>query len=163
MSRMTKDHLTGVLNYFEDRLTNAMAEGLNSRVATIQKMAKGFYNEDHFRTSVMFRSGGLQLHPVTHPKHGGPKAPSRVNRPKTFRTRLRTRQPGDAATILSQESSQNGPRQGRQTSQGLRVRSASENRHHWSTGLGPPGSGSPPSGHGKGGRRRTRGWSKSQS
>ena len=70
VARMMKDHLTGVLNYFEHRITNAVAEGLNSKIATIQKMAYGFRNKDHFRTAVLFRCGGLQLHPVTHPIPG---------------------------------------------------------------------------------------------
>jgi transposase len=70
VARMIKDHLRGVLNYFEHRITNAVAEGLNSKIATIQKMAYGFRNKDHFRTAVMFRCGGLQLHPVTHPNTG---------------------------------------------------------------------------------------------
>ena len=69
-ARMMRDHLTGVLNYFEHRITNAVAEGLNSKIATIQKMAYGFRNKDHFRTAVLFRCGGLQLHPVTHPIPG---------------------------------------------------------------------------------------------
>ena len=70
VARMMKDHLAGVLNYFEHRITNAVAEGLNSKIATIQKMAYGFRNKDHFRTAVLFRCGGLQLHPVTHPIPG---------------------------------------------------------------------------------------------
>jgi transposase len=70
VARMMRDHLEGVLNYFAHRITNAVAEGLNSKIATIQKMAYGFRNKDHFRTAVMFRCGGLQLHPVTHPNAG---------------------------------------------------------------------------------------------
>ena len=31
-----------MLNYFTHRITNAVAEGLNSKIATIQKMAYGF-------------------------------------------------------------------------------------------------------------------------
>ncbi len=67
---MVRDHLSGVLNYFEHRITNAVAEGLNSKIATIQKMCYGFRNREHFRTAVMFRCGGLQLHPDTHPIAG---------------------------------------------------------------------------------------------
>jgi transposase len=67
---MMREHLAGMLNYFAQRITNAMAEGLNSKIAPIQKMARGFRNEDHFRVAVSFRSAGLQLHPVTHPNPG---------------------------------------------------------------------------------------------
>ena len=70
VAAMIKDHLTGVMNYFKHRITNAVAEGLNSKIATIQKMAYGFRNKDHFRTAVLFRCGGLDLYPETHPIAG---------------------------------------------------------------------------------------------
>lgn len=70
VARMVKEHLSGVLNYFEHRITNAVAEGLNAKVAAIQRMAYGFRNKDHFRTAVLFKCGGLQLHPATHPIPG---------------------------------------------------------------------------------------------
>ncbi len=70
VAQMVKGHLMGVLNFFRHRITNAVAEGLNSKIATIQKMAYGFRNKDHFRTAVMFRCGGLQLYPVTHQNSG---------------------------------------------------------------------------------------------
>ena len=70
VARMMKDHLAGVLNYFEHRITNAVAEGLNSKIATIQKMAHGSRNKDHFWRVVLFRCRGIQLHPVTHPIPG---------------------------------------------------------------------------------------------
>jgi transposase len=65
VARMVKDHLKGVLNFFAHRITNAVAEGLNSKIATIQKMAYGFRNKAHFRTAVLFRCGGLSLYPRT--------------------------------------------------------------------------------------------------
>ena len=51
---MVKDHLTGRMNYFARRITNAVAEGLNSRIAMIQKMAHGHRNREHFKTAVLF-------------------------------------------------------------------------------------------------------------
>ena len=48
------------------RVTNAVAEGLDSKVAPILKMAYGFRNKDALRTAVLFRWGDLRLHPVTH-------------------------------------------------------------------------------------------------
>ena len=62
---MVKEHLYGVLNFFTHRITNAVAEGLNSKIATIQKMAYGFRNKEHFKTAVLFRCGGLDLYPGT--------------------------------------------------------------------------------------------------
>ncbi len=70
VARMVQNHLAGVMNFFAHRITNAVAEGLNSKIATIQKMAYGFRNKGHFRTAVLFRCGGLQLYPRTHPEPG---------------------------------------------------------------------------------------------
>jgi transposase len=70
VAAMIKDHLTGVMNFFAPRITNAVAEGLNSKIATIQKMAYGFRNKNHFRTAVLFRCGRLDLYPETRPIPG---------------------------------------------------------------------------------------------
>jgi transposase len=68
---MIKRHLYGVLNYFSTaRITNAAAEGLNSKIQTIKKMAYGFRNREHFKTAIFFHCGGLQLYPATHPEAG---------------------------------------------------------------------------------------------
>nr|WP_276977314.1 transposase [Ferrimicrobium acidiphilum] len=56
---MIKDHPAGGMNYFAQRITNAGGEGLNSKIATIQKMAYWFRNKNHFRSAVRFRCGGL--------------------------------------------------------------------------------------------------------
>jgi transposase len=64
---MIKRHLYGILNYFSAaRITNATAEGLNSKIQTIKKMAYGFRNREHFKTAIFFHCGGLQLYPATH-------------------------------------------------------------------------------------------------
>ena len=60
---MIRRHLHNVLTYFEHRVTNAVAEGLNSKIATIQKRACGFRNRDHFKIAVYFHCGGLSLYP----------------------------------------------------------------------------------------------------
>ncbi|HEY1828762.1 MAG TPA: ISL3 family transposase [Acidimicrobiales bacterium] len=68
---MIKRHLYGVLNYFSAaRITNAAAEGLNSKIQTIKKMAYGFRNKEHFKTAIFFHCGGLQLYPATHREAG---------------------------------------------------------------------------------------------
>jgi len=68
---MIKRHLYGVLNYFSAaRITNAAAEGLNSKIQTIKKMAYGYRNREHFKTAIFFHCGGLQLYPATHGNPG---------------------------------------------------------------------------------------------
>jgi transposase len=67
----TKRHLYGVLNYFSAaRITNAAAEGLNSKIQTIKKMAYGYRKREHFKTAIFFHCGGLQLYPATHGNPG---------------------------------------------------------------------------------------------
>ncbi|MEX1073547.1 MAG: ISL3 family transposase [Burkholderiales bacterium] len=62
--------LHNVLTYFTHRITNAVAEGLNSKIQTIKKAAYGFRSFENFRTAIFFHCGGLQLYPVTHAKPG---------------------------------------------------------------------------------------------
>jgi transposase len=69
-ARMIANRLPNVLTYFKHRISNAMAEGLNSKVATIQKRACGYRNASHFQVAVYFHCGGLDLWPRrwTHSK-----------------------------------------------------------------------------------------------
>jgi transposase len=53
--------LPNVLTYFKHRITNAVAEGLNSKIATIQKRDYGFGTV----TISYFHCGGLDLYPVS--------------------------------------------------------------------------------------------------
>ena len=70
VARMLARHLNGILNYFSAaRITNAAAEGLNSKIGTIKKMAYGYRNKQHFKTAIFFHCGGLDLQPalpITH-------------------------------------------------------------------------------------------------
>lgn len=68
VAKLIRSHLRGVMNYFKHRITNAVAEGLNSKIATIQKRAYGFRNLDNFITAIYFHCGGLDLwpHRMTH-------------------------------------------------------------------------------------------------
>jgi len=62
-------HLDGVLAYFTHRITNSASEALNSTIQMIKKRAFGFRSFPNFRYAVLFRCGGLQLHPdPSHPK-----------------------------------------------------------------------------------------------
>jgi transposase len=65
-ARTIHRHLSGVMNYFRHPITNAVGEGLNSKIQTIKKMATGFRNFLHFQTAIYFRCGGLNLYPATH-------------------------------------------------------------------------------------------------
>lgn len=71
-AKLIARHLPNVLTYFTHRITNAVAEGLNSKIATVQKRACGYRNPNNFKIAVYFHCGGLNLHPatVTHTKVG---------------------------------------------------------------------------------------------
>jgi transposase len=58
-----KNFLYGILNYCKYRITNAMTEGINSRIETLWKSACGFRNKERFRTVILFHLGGLELYP----------------------------------------------------------------------------------------------------
>lgn len=65
-ARLIQRHLPNVLTYFVHRISNAVSEGLNSKIQTIKKMAYGFRNPEHFKTAIYFHCGGLDLYPATH-------------------------------------------------------------------------------------------------
>ena len=71
-AKLLARHLPNILTYFTHRITNAVAEGLNSKIATVQKRACGFRNRDNFKIAIYFHCGGLELYPasVTHRKVG---------------------------------------------------------------------------------------------
>lgn len=53
-AKMIKRHIESVLNYFDFRITNAAAEGLNSKIQTVKANARGFRSFKNFRTSIYF-------------------------------------------------------------------------------------------------------------
>jgi transposase len=69
-ARTVQRHLYGIFTYFKHRKTNAVLEGINSKIQTVKKRAFGFRNREHFKTAIFFHCGGLQLYPATHAKPG---------------------------------------------------------------------------------------------
>jgi transposase len=63
VAKMLKRHLPNVLTYFRHRITNAMSEGVASKIQGLKKAAAGFRNRDNFKTSIYFHCGGLDLYP----------------------------------------------------------------------------------------------------
>ena len=63
VARMLKRHLPGLLTYCKHRITNAVSEGLNSKIQSINANARGFRNFDHYRISILFHCGKLELFP----------------------------------------------------------------------------------------------------
>jgi transposase len=63
VARMLKNHLDGLLNYFDHRVTNAMSEGFNSRIQSIKSAARGFRKFENYRIRILFYCGKLELMP----------------------------------------------------------------------------------------------------
>ena len=63
VARMLKRRLENVMTYFRHRVTNAVLEGLNSKIQTVKKRAYGFRNKESFKTAILFHCGGLDLYP----------------------------------------------------------------------------------------------------
>lgn len=63
VANMLERHLEGILNAIVLRATNGMAEGINSRIQWIKKMACGFRNRERFKMAIYFHLGGLDLYP----------------------------------------------------------------------------------------------------
>lgn len=63
VARMLRDHLPNILTYCQHQLTNAVAEGLNSKIMAIKRRASGYRNAAHFKTAIYFYCGGLDLYP----------------------------------------------------------------------------------------------------
>ena len=62
-ARMIKNHLPNILTYFKHRISNAVTEGLNSKIQTVKANAKGYRSFDGFRNSILFYCGGLDMTP----------------------------------------------------------------------------------------------------
>jgi transposase len=62
-AKMLKGHLSELLSYFRQQITNAISEGFNSRIQSIKSAARGFRAFDNYRTRILFYCGKLDLLP----------------------------------------------------------------------------------------------------
>lgn len=71
-AKLIARHLPNVLTYFMHCITDAIAEGLNSKIATVQKRPCGYCTSTIFKIAVYFHCDGLNLYPadLTHGKVG---------------------------------------------------------------------------------------------
>jgi transposase len=63
VARTIRDRLANVVSYCTHGITNAVAEGMNSKIMSIKRRVGGFRNVENFKTAVFFYCGGLQLYP----------------------------------------------------------------------------------------------------
>jgi transposase len=62
-ARTIKYYLWGILNAMKYRVTNAMSEGINTKIQAIKRNARGFRSRRRFRNAIYFHLGGLDLYP----------------------------------------------------------------------------------------------------
>jgi len=63
VARTIKERLAHVVSYCTHRITNAVAEGMNSKIMAIKRRVGGFRNRENFKTAIYFYCGGLELYP----------------------------------------------------------------------------------------------------
>jgi transposase len=64
VARMLKHHLENILTYLRHPITNAVTEGLNSKIQMIKSNARGFRSFDNYRIRILFFCGKLDLYPL---------------------------------------------------------------------------------------------------
>ena len=63
VAKMLKRHLDEMLSWFDHRISNAIAEGFNSRVQSLKSAARGFRNFENYRSRILFFCGRLNMKP----------------------------------------------------------------------------------------------------
>jgi transposase len=63
VARMLKRHWPNIRTFFTQRITNAGAESMNSKIQKLKVLARGFRNRERFRHAIYFHLGGLDLYP----------------------------------------------------------------------------------------------------
>jgi transposase len=64
VAQMLKRHLNNLLTYLKHHITNAVTEGLNSKIQSIKSAARGFRNFQNYRIRILFFCGKLNLYPL---------------------------------------------------------------------------------------------------
>lgn len=63
VARTIKQRIANVVSYCTHGITNAVAEGINSKIQAIKRRVGGYRNKNNFKKAVFFYCGGLDLHP----------------------------------------------------------------------------------------------------
>ncbi len=63
VAKTIKDRLPNVVSYCTHKITNAVAEGMNSKIMSIKRRVGGYRNPQNFKIAIYFYCGGLDLYP----------------------------------------------------------------------------------------------------
>ena len=61
LCKMFREHWNEILNYFDNKYTNAILEGINSIIQNIKCRARGFRNEEYFETMIYLVCGEIDI------------------------------------------------------------------------------------------------------
>ena len=61
LSKSLRKHFEGITEYFRSKLTNGVLEGINSKIQTIKRVARGFRYKENFKKMILFVFGDLNL------------------------------------------------------------------------------------------------------
>ena len=64
VAQMLQRHLDHLLTYLKHHITNAVTEGLNSKIQSLKSAARGFRNFRNYRIRILFFCGKLNLYPL---------------------------------------------------------------------------------------------------
>jgi transposase len=64
VAQMLKRHWDNLLTYLRHHITNAVTEGLNSKIQSIKSAARGFRSFRNYRIRILFFCGKLNLYPL---------------------------------------------------------------------------------------------------
>lgn len=64
VAKMLKRHFENIITHLRHPITNAVSEGLNSKIQAIKANARGFRSYLNYRTRILFFCGKLDLYPL---------------------------------------------------------------------------------------------------
>ena len=64
VAKMLPRHFANIIPYLRHPLTNAVSEGLNSKIQAIKANVRGFRFYLNYRTRILFFCGKLDLYPL---------------------------------------------------------------------------------------------------
>ena len=60
-ARTVKAHLSGIINFVETHITNAILESVNNKIQMAKRRARGYRNVDNFINMIYFLCGKLKF------------------------------------------------------------------------------------------------------
>jgi hypothetical protein len=63
LAKTLKERIDNIVTYCTHGITNGVAEGINSKIMSIKRLAGGYRNIENFKKAIFFYCGGLDLYP----------------------------------------------------------------------------------------------------